>query len=49
MDWWLVYRVVRDMEDLARALPSHQLADWSTFLESNENVVFLEVERNSQA
>lgn len=45
MDWWLIYRDERDMMKLAEALPSN--ATFETFVEHEQNIVFLEAVRNA--
>lgn len=45
MDWWLLYRTIDEMEQLAAGLPEDQVSTSRTFIEENHNIVFLEVER----
>ena len=45
MDWWLIYRDERDMMKLAEALPAN--ASFETFVEHEQNIVFLEAVRNA--
>ncbi len=45
MDWWLIYRDEPQMMDLAQALPVSELARVRTFVEHDENIVFLEAVR----
>ena len=45
MDWWLIYRDERDMMKLAEALPANATAE--TFVEHEQNIVFLEAVRNA--
>ncbi len=46
MDWWLVYRTPEQMRSLAACLPAEQLAEARTFIETENNVVFLEVKKH---
>jgi extracellular factor (EF) 3-hydroxypalmitic acid methyl ester biosynthesis protein len=43
MDWWLVYRTTEQMLDLAAILPGGTCSSCRTFVEQEQNIVFLEV------
>ena len=45
MDWWLIYRDERQMFDLGTGLPASEVASMRTFVDHEENVVYLEVVR----
>jgi hypothetical protein len=45
MDWWLIYRTPEQMRSLATDLPRAQVASLRTFTETENNVVFLEVQK----
>lgn len=47
MDWWLIYRDEAEFARLADALPSNQVASARTFVEHENNIVFLEVIRHA--
>jgi extracellular factor (EF) 3-hydroxypalmitic acid methyl ester biosynthesis protein len=46
MDWWLIYRTPDEIRALTAALPSEQVAGVRTFTETENNVVFLEVQKH---
>lgn len=45
MDWWLTYRTAEEMESLLEGISPAELAAFRTFLEPEENIVFLEAQR----
>ncbi|MBL8236155.1 MAG: class I SAM-dependent methyltransferase [Bryobacterales bacterium] len=45
MDWWLIYRDEVQMRQLGEALPADEVASMRTFVEHEDNVVFLEAVR----
>jgi len=46
MDWWLIYRTPEEMRSLAAALPAQQVAGLRVFTETENNLVFLEVQKH---
>ena len=47
MDWWLIYRDEEQMRRLGDALPVNEIASMRTFLEHENNIVFLEAVRHA--
>ncbi len=47
MDWWLIYRSEEEFARLADGLPAHEVASARTFVEHENNIVFLEVTRHA--
>lgn len=45
MDWWLIYRNEEEFRRLADCLPADQVASVRTFVEPEDNIVFLEATR----
>ncbi len=43
MDWWLIYRSARDMQDLAALIPSCSIDSNRIFEEEQKNITFLEL------
>jgi extracellular factor (EF) 3-hydroxypalmitic acid methyl ester biosynthesis protein len=46
MDWWLVYRTPEQMRAFAAGLPPEQVCGVRAFTETEDNVVFLEVQKH---
>ena len=47
MDWKLIYRSPEQILGLTGAIPAAEMESASTFVEENENIVFLEVTRQN--
>lgn len=47
MDWWLIYRDEVQMRQLGDALPAEEVASMRTFIEHENNIVFLEAVRHA--
>ncbi len=45
MDWWLIYRSAAQMMDLVQAIPAAAIAEYHTFIEERQNIVFLQITR----
>jgi extracellular factor (EF) 3-hydroxypalmitic acid methyl ester biosynthesis protein len=46
MDWWLIYRTPEQIKALTAGLPAEQVAGVRAFSETENNVVFLEVQKH---
>jgi extracellular factor (EF) 3-hydroxypalmitic acid methyl ester biosynthesis protein len=46
MDWWLIYRTPEQLRMLTARLPVEQMAEVRTFTETENNIVFLEVQKH---
>ena len=46
MDWQLIYRTPPVLEALAGALPSEHVAQVRSFVEPNQNIAFVEIQRS---
>jgi hypothetical protein len=46
MDWMLIYRNRQDMMDLTIEIPQCELREVALFAEENQNILFLDVQRN---
>jgi len=47
MDWWLIYRDEAEMMRLGQELPLNEVASMRTFVEHENNIVFLEAVRHA--
>lgn len=45
MDWWLIYRTEAELLQCAAPLPVEQIETIATFVDKEENMAFLEIER----
>ncbi len=43
MQWYLIYRTESQLEDVAKEIPTNEIAEKRTFFEENGNIVFLEL------
>jgi len=47
MDWWLIYRTPAEILALAAGLPNEEVAGVRAFAETENNIVFLEVQKHA--
>lgn len=43
MNWWLIYRDQQDMQKIADALPQDQIESINLFIDTHQNILFLEI------
>lgn len=45
MDWWLIYRDKKQMQDLLEEIPQASINNVDIFVEQNEVIIFMEIEK----
>jgi SAM-dependent methyltransferase len=45
MDWWLIYRDKEQMQELVRQIPQEKINDIDMFVEKNQVIIFMEIEK----
>ncbi|MFB5265358.1 class I SAM-dependent methyltransferase [Paenibacillus enshidis] len=45
MDWWLIYRDKEQMQELTQQIPQEKINDVDMFVEKNQVIIFMEIEK----